>query len=82
MHSTLFGEEDHHSISPANSLDLSKLATDGVIRTDVCNTARKISQLLYAEVKQATRTKMQATLAEGMLRIFAIFCLYISMPMR
>ena len=46
MHSTLFGEEDPHSIPPANSLDLSKLATGGVITTDTCNTARKISPIL------------------------------------
>ena len=43
MHATLYGEDNPHSIPPANSLDLSKLVTGGVITTDTCNTARKIS---------------------------------------
>ena len=65
MHSTLFGEGDHHIIPPPNSLDLSKLVMRGVITTDTCNKARKISRLLCAEVKEAVQTKLQANLAEG-----------------
>ena len=65
MHSTLFGEDEEHSIPPANSLTLSKLGTGGVITTDTCNTARKLSRKLVEKVVEASRRKLQAKLPEG-----------------
>ena len=65
MHCTLFGEDYPHSIPPGTSLHLSKLATGGVITTDTCNTARKISRLLCDVIKQYAIAQMEATLTEG-----------------
>ena len=51
MHCLMFGIHDQHSIPSANSLQLSKFADGGLITTDICNTARKITGLLVQEVK-------------------------------
>ena len=57
MYESMFGVTESHSISPAHSLDLSKLADGGVITTDTCYTARKISRLLCDEVELAAATE-------------------------
>ena len=61
-HQSMFGVDDAYFILLPTSLDLSKMSEGGLVTTDTCNTTRKISRLLFVEVRQAAITKLQATL--------------------
>jgi len=56
MHEKLFPDDDH-GIPSANAVHLSKLNW-GLITTDTCNSARKLSKLLAEKVKEAVVEKM------------------------
>ena len=51
VYQLMFGVDDEHSIPPPTSLHLSKMSEGGLVTTDTCNAARKISRLLVKEVK-------------------------------
>ena len=52
MHQSMFGIDDEHSIPPY-ILKLIKMSKGGLVTTDTCNSARKISRLIVREVKEA-----------------------------
>ena len=54
----MFGPMDNHDIPLADSMNMSKLADGGVITTDTCTPARKVSRLLLAEIKKEWKTKV------------------------
>ena len=62
-HRAMFGETDNHNIPSGDSMQMSKLAEGGVITTDTCTTARKVSRLLLEEIKKA----VEANLEEGVV---------------
>ena len=49
-HSAMFGLMDNQDIPLANSIRMSKLAEGGVVTTDTCSPAKKVSRLLLAEI--------------------------------
>ena len=55
----MFGLTDNHDIPLADSMRMPKLAEGGVITTDTCSPARKVSRLLLAEIKKEWKTKVR-----------------------
>lgn len=58
MHEKRFGQ--NHDIPSSASIDISKLNGGGMINTDTCNGARKLSELLADAVNDAVRQKLQS----------------------
>ena len=58
-HTTMFGLTDNHDIPLADSMRMSKLAEGGVVTTDTCSPARKVSRLLLAEIKKVWKTTVK-----------------------
>ena len=61
MHQSMFGVDDEHSIPLSTSLNLSKMSKGGLVTTDTCNSAQKISRLIVHKVKEAAIRDFIAT---------------------
>ncbi len=70
VHEELFGND--HDIPDSSELNVTKLANHGVITTDTCNSARKLSRLLREAI--AEKARQEGILDEDKIKVHQMDC--------